>query len=161
ARGCVGHLARVLTRCEVGSRRSSRRPSLHPRALRRKSSGSLNWARPNRFALPKAKPFEQLIVSDGKDGPAARCRPEPGEHSPYDQALGATPAALSGVGLDRDFTLRRAALARRTRLGPVPKVKGGNIESLQGFRGMPPAALELQDAFGRRSVIRSKQWRPM
>ncbi|MBL0089603.1 MAG: outer membrane lipoprotein chaperone LolA [Ideonella sp.] len=120
------------------------------------SSGSFEFARPNRFRFAYKKPFEQLIVSDGKTVWLHDVDLNQVSIRPYDQALGATPAALlSGAGLERDFTLN----AQPSRDGldwvrAVPKVKGGNIESVQiGFKGHALAALELQDAFGQRSVI--------
>lgn len=125
-------------------------------AKKKVSTGSFEFARPNRFRFAYKKPFEQLIVSDGKTVWLYDVDLNQVNIRPYDQALGATPAALlSGAGLERDFVLS----AQPSRDGlewvrAVPKVKGGNIESVQiGFRGQALAALELLDAFGQRSLM--------
>ena len=121
------------------------------------SSGSFEFARPNRFRFAYKRPFEQLIVSDGKTVWLHDVDLNQVSIRTFDQALGATPAALlSGAGLERDFELS----AQPTRDGlewvkANPKLRGGNIESLQiGFKGHALAALELLDAFGQRSLIR-------
>ena len=120
------------------------------------SSGSFEFARPNRFRFAYKKPFEQLIVSDGKTVWLHDVDLNQVSIRNYDQALGATPAALlSGSGLEKDFEL--TAQPARDGLDwvlAVPKAKGGNIESLQiGFKGKALAALELKDAFGQRSLM--------
>lgn len=123
---------------------------------KKSSSGSFEFARPNRFRFAYNKPFEQVIVSDGKTVWLHDVDLNQVSIRPFDQALGATPAALlSGAGLERDFDL--SALPARDGLEWVlakPKVSGGNIESLQiGFKGKALAALELKDAFGQRSLM--------
>lgn len=125
-------------------------------AKKKLSSGSFEFSRPNRFRFAYKKPFEQLIVSDGKTVWLHDVDLNQVSIRPYDQALGATPAALlSGAGLERDFVL--SAQPQRDGLDwvrAVPKVKGGNIESVQiGFKGHALAALELLDAFGQRSLM--------
>jgi outer membrane lipoprotein carrier protein len=120
------------------------------------SSGSFEFARPNRFRFAYKKPFEQLIVSDGKTVWLHDVDLNQVSIRAFDQALGATPAALlSGAGLEKDFDL--SAQPARDGLEwvrAVPKTKGGNIESLQiGFKGHALAALELHDAFGQRSLM--------
>lgn len=125
-------------------------------AKKKVSSGSFEFARPNRFRFVYKKPFEQLIVSDGKSVWLYDVDLNQVSIRPYDQALGATPAALlSGGGLERDFEL--SAQPARDGLDwvrAVPKAKGGNIESVQiGFKGHALAALELKDAFGQRSLM--------
>jgi len=125
-------------------------------ARKKVSTGSFEFSRPNRFRFAYKKPFEQLIVSDGKTVWLYDVDLNQVSIRPYDQALGATPAALlSGAGLERDFVL--SAQPQRDGLEWVralPKVKGGNIESVQiGFKGHALAALELLDAFGQRSLM--------
>jgi outer membrane lipoprotein carrier protein len=120
------------------------------------SSGSFEFARPNRLRFAYKKPFEQIIVSDGKTVWLHDVDLNQVSIRGYDQALGATPAALlSGSGLEKDFDL--SAQPPRDGLDwvqAVPKAKGGNIELLQiGFKGKALAALELKDAFGQRSLM--------
>jgi len=128
-----------------------------PDGLKKKTStGSFEFARPNRFRFAYRKPFEQIIVSDGKTVWLHDVDLNQVSIRGYDQALGATPAALlSGAGLEKDFEL--TAQPARDGLDwvlAIPKAKGGNIESLQiGFKGKALAALELKDAFGQRSLM--------
>jgi len=73
-----------------------------------------------------------------------------------DQALGATPAALlAGGNLERDFEL--SALPSRDGLDwvrAIPRAKDGSVAQVRvGFRGKDLAALEIDDAFGQRSVL--------
>ena len=121
------------------------------------SSGSFDFARPNRFRFAYAKPFEQTIVADGekvwiydKDLNQASSRR-------IGQALGATPAALlAGGSLEIDFDL--AAMPAKDGLDWVkatPKAKDGAFQAvLIGFRGKDLAALEIVDSFGQRSLLR-------
>ena len=73
----------------------------------RKSSGTLEFERPNRFRFAYQKPVEQVIVGDGKQVWLYDADLNQVTVRPMSQALGATPAALlSGGTLDRDFTLK-------------------------------------------------------
>ena len=126
-------------------------------AKKKTSSGSFDFARPNRFRFAYAKPFEQTIVADGekvwtydKDLNQASSRR-------IGQALGATPAALlAGGSLDKDFDL--ANLPAKDGLEwaeATPKAKEGTFQSVRvGFKGKDLAALEIVDSFGQRSVLR-------
>lgn len=125
-------------------------------AKKRSSSGSFEFARPNRFRFDYAKPYEQLIVADGQkvwlfDTDLAQVTVRP-----FDQALGATPAALlAGNSLERDFEL--SALPDEGGLQwaqALPRVKDGSFRSLKvGFRADTLAAVEIVDAFGQRSRL--------
>jgi outer membrane lipoprotein carrier protein len=125
-------------------------------AKKKTSSGTFEFARPNRFRFAYRKPFEQLIVGDGRKVWLHDVELNQVSVRPFDQALSATPAALlSGTDLDRGFEL--TALGARDGLDwvkAVPRRREGNIESLAiGFKGRALAALELVDAFGQRSRI--------
>ncbi|MEN9891397.1 MAG: outer rane lipoprotein chaperone LolA [Pseudomonadota bacterium] len=125
-------------------------------ARRKTSSGRFEFMRPDRFRFVYEKPFEQLIVADGR---------KVWLHDPdlnqvtvraMDQALGATPAALlAGNQIERDFELK--ALPARDGLDWVqalPRGKDGQLRQLAvGFRGTALAALEIVDAFGQRSLL--------
>ena len=129
-------------------------------AKQKNSSGSFEFARPNRFRFAYAKPFEQTIVADGekvwiydKDLNQASSRR-------IGQALGATPAALlAGGSLEIDFDL--AAMPAKDGLDWVkatPKAKDGAFQSvLIGFRGNDLAAVEIVDSFGQRSLLQFAQ----
>lgn len=120
------------------------------------SSGSFEFARPNRFRFAYDKPFEQVIVADGvkvwiydRDLNQASSRK-------LAQALGATPAALlAGGSLERDFELR--AVADRSGLSWVealPRQRDGALQVVRiGFRGNVLAAIEIVDSFGQTSVL--------
>ena len=75
-------------------------------AKKKTSSGLFEFARPDRFRFAYTKPFEQLIVSDGKK--VWLHDPDLNQVSvrPMSQALGATPVALlSGGAIGKDFEL--------------------------------------------------------
>ncbi|NRF68044.1 outer membrane lipoprotein chaperone LolA [Aquincola sp. S2] len=128
-------------------------------AKKKTSSGSFEFARPDRFRFAYAKPFEQLIVSDGKK--VWLHDPDLNQVAvrPVSKALGATPVALlAGGAIEKDFEL--AALPAKDGLDWVqatPKVKEGSIQVLRiGFQGKALAALEIVDAFGQRSLMQFK-----
>jgi outer membrane lipoprotein carrier protein len=124
------------------------------------SSGSFEFARPNRFRFAYVKPFEQVIVADGqkvwiydKDLNQASSRK-------LDQALGATPAALlAGGSLERDFELKAAP--DRNGLAWVeatPRVRDGPLQVVRiAFRGPDLAAIEIIDSFGQTSLLAFSQ----
>jgi outer membrane lipoprotein carrier protein len=126
-------------------------------AKKKTSSGSFDFARPNRFRFAYAKPFEQTIVADGekvwiydKDLNQASSRR-------IGQALGATPAALlAGGSLDKDFDLANLPAKDGLEWAEAkPKAKEGTFQSVRvGFKGKDLAALEIVDSFGQRSVLR-------
>lgn len=120
------------------------------------SSGSFEFARPNRFRFAYAKPFEQLIVADGAKVWIFDADLNQASSRKLSQALGSTPAALlAGSSLEPDFSLSPQpssggldwALA-------VPKATDGSFKSLRvGFKGKELAAVEIVDNFGQRSLL--------
>jgi outer membrane lipoprotein carrier protein len=120
------------------------------------SSGSFEFARPDRFRFDYLKPYPQTLVADGK---------QLWMHDPdlnqvtvraFDQALGATPAALlAGNTLTRDFVL--AAEPARDGLAWVratPKAADSGFQWMSvGFRGSALAAVEILDRFGQRTRL--------
>ena len=85
------------------------------------SSGSFDFARPNRFRFAYAKPFEQTIVADGEKVWIYDRDLNQASSRRIGQALGATPAALlAGGSLDKDFELSQPAGARTASNGPRP-----------------------------------------
>ena len=68
------------------------------------SSGSFEFARPDRFRFAYTKPFEQLIVADGQKVWIYDADLNQVSARKFSQALGTTPAALlAGGDLARDF----------------------------------------------------------
>jgi outer membrane lipoprotein carrier protein len=125
-------------------------------ARKKSSSGSFEFARPNRFRFAYAKPFEQLIVADGRKVWIHDVDLNQVTSRRLAQALGATPAALlAGGSLDDDFEL--SPLPSKDGLDWVkatPKAKDGPFQSVAiGFRGQDLAALEIVDSFGQRSRL--------
>lgn len=120
------------------------------------SSGSFEFARPDRFRFDYAKPYAQAIVSDGH---------KVWVHDPdlnqvtvrrVDQALGATPAALlAGQSLERDFVLSvRPARDGLAWARATPKAADGGFQWMDvGFRGAQLAAVEILDRFGQRTLL--------
>ena len=120
------------------------------------SSGSFEFARPNRFRFAYTKPFEQLIVADGNKVWIFDTDLNQVSSRKLTQALGATPAALlAGASLEQDFELK--ALPDRDGLAwaeALPRAKDGAFQSLRiGFRGKELAAIEINDSFGQKSLL--------
>lgn len=120
------------------------------------SSGSFEFARPNRFRFDYAKPFEQQIVADGRKVWVYDPDLNQVTARGFDAALGTTPAALlAGTSPDRDFEL--APLPSKDGLEWVqatPKAKDAGLKSLRvGFRGKTLASIEIVDAFDQRSTL--------
>jgi outer membrane lipoprotein carrier protein len=130
-------------------------------AKKRTSSGSFEFARPNRFRFAYAKPFEQLIVSDGQKVWIHDVDLNQVSVRKLNQALGATPAALlAGASLEQEFEL--AAQPSKDGIDWVqatPRQKDGAFQSMRiGFRGKDVAAVEILDSFGQRSVLQFSQY---
>jgi outer membrane lipoprotein carrier protein len=124
---------------------------------RRSSSGSFEFERPNRFRFSYEKPFEQLIVADGRKVWIWDADLNQASSRAYSQALGATPAALlAGTNLEADFTLSNAPAADGLQWAlAVPKAQDGSFQSMRvGFQGRELAAVEIVDSFGQRSLLR-------
>jgi outer membrane lipoprotein carrier protein len=134
-----------------------------PDGLKKKtSSGSFEFARPDRFRFSYAKPFEQLIVADGRKVWLYDLDLNQVTVRAAAQALGATPASLlAGGAMDKDFELANAPLKDASPkdgldwVQATPRQKeGATVQTLRiGFRGKTLAALEIVDAFGQRSLL--------
>lgn len=132
-------------------------------AKKKSSSGSFEFLRPNRFRFDYAKPYEQQIVADGQKVWLFDVDLNQVTVRPYDQALGATPAALlAGGNLERDFTLTNEADAGGLQWArALPKAREGSIRSVRvGFRGKELAAFEITDAFGQTSRLEFARFEP-
>jgi outer membrane lipoprotein carrier protein len=131
------------------------------------STGSFEFARPNRFRFAYAKPFEQLIVADGQKVWIFDADLNQASSRKFTSALGATPAALlAGGSLDKDFDLAAVLAKDAARDGldwvqANPKTKDGSFKSVRvGFRGKDLAAVEIVDAFDQRSLLQFSQFTP-
>ncbi len=124
---------------------------------KKNSTGSFEFARPNRFRFAYAKPFEQTIVGDGEKVWIYDADLNQVSSRKLGQALGATPAALlAGGSLEKDFDL--ANLPAKDGLDwaeAKPKARDGAFQSVRvGFKGRDLAALEIIDSFGQHSLLR-------
>lgn len=120
------------------------------------SSGSFEFQRPNQFRFVYAKPFEQLIVADGKKVWIYDADLQQASSRRIDQALGATPAALlAGANLERDFELKVQPDSQGLSwVLATPRQADNMLQSLRvGFKGKELAAIELVDSFGQRSLL--------
>ncbi len=120
------------------------------------SSGTFEFARPNRFRFAYAKPFEQTIVGDGEKVWIYDADLNQVSSRKLTQALGATPAALlAGGTLERDFDLANLPAQGGLEWAEAkPKAKDGAFQSVRvGFKGRDLAALEIIDSFGQKSLL--------
>jgi outer membrane lipoprotein carrier protein len=125
-------------------------------AKKKSSSGSFDFARPNRFRFAYAKPFEQTIVGDGEKVWIYDADLNQVSVRKLGQALGATPAALlAGGSLERDFDLSNLPARDGLEWAEAkPKARDGAFQSLRvGFKDKELAALEIIDSFGQKSLL--------
>jgi outer membrane lipoprotein carrier protein len=125
-------------------------------AKKKTSSGHFEFARPDRFRFTYTRPFEQVIVGDGRKVWIYDADLNQVSSRKIGAALGATPAALlAGGSMDKDFEL--AALPDQGGLAWVkatPRAKDGAFQSLSiGFKGKELAAIDIQDSFGQHSRL--------
>lgn len=130
-------------------------------AKKKTSSGSFEFARPNRFRFVYTKPFEQAIVADGQKVWIYDTDLNQVSSRKLTQALGATPAALlAGSSLDADFSLKALPDAEGLSWAEAtPKAKDATFQSLRvGFKGKELASVHITDSFGQRSLLQFSQW---
>jgi outer membrane lipoprotein carrier protein len=136
-------------------------PAKDGQAARSKtSSGTFEFARPNRFRFNYKKPFEQVIVADGQTLWMHDVDLNQVTQRKQAAVLGSTPAALIASAPDvatlrKDFNLEAAGEKDGVQwVQATPKAKEGQLHSMKvGFRGNDLAALEILDGFGQRSVL--------
>ena len=129
-------------------------------AKTRKSSGTFEFARPDRFRFNYRKPFEQTIVADGRTLWLYDADLRQVTQRKQAQVLGSTPAALIASAPDlatlrRDIELQPAGEKEGLQwVQATPRNKEGQLHSMRvGFRGDQLAALEILDSFGQRSLL--------
>ncbi len=129
-------------------------------AKTKKSSGTFEFARPDRFRFNYRKPFEQTIVADGQTLWLYDADLRQVTQRKQAQVLGSTPAALIASAPDlatlrRNFELQAAGEKDGLQwVQATPKNKEGQLHSMRvGFRGDQLAALEILDSFGQRSTL--------
>lgn len=128
-----------------------------------RSSGTFAFSRPGKFRWAYDRPARTLIVADGarlwihdEDLNQVTVRA-------MDRALGATPAALlAGQGdATAAFTLREAGAGEGLDwLEATPRERDTGFERVRiGMKGGAPAAMELEDSLGGRTVLRFPEFR--
>jgi outer membrane lipoprotein carrier protein len=133
------------------------------------STGTFEFARPNRFKFIYKKPFEQSIVSDGQTLWLYDVDLNQVSSRKLSQFLNGTPAAVIAAaadlkGLEADFNLK--PLPEKDGLQWVlatPKSRDGQLQSISvGFKatdkGSELAMLEILDSFGQKSVMSFSQF---
>ncbi len=137
-------------------------PARQGQAARSKtSSGTFEFARPNRFRFVYKKPFQQSIVADGQTLWLHDVELNQVTARKQSLALGSSPAALIASAPDlhalaADFVLT----AGPDREGlewvlAVPKAKDNPLQSIGvGLRSGELVALEILDSFGQKSSLR-------
>lgn len=136
-------------------------PAREGQAARSKtSSGTFEFARPNRFRFVYRKPFEQTIVADGQTLWIHDVDLNQVTSRKQAQVLNSTPAALIAAAPDlaslrKDFNLEAAPDKDGMQwVQATPKTKDGQLNAVRiGFRGNDLVALEILDSFGQRSML--------
>jgi outer membrane lipoprotein carrier protein len=129
-------------------------------AKTRKSNGTFEFSRPNKFRFDYAKPFEQTIVADGQNIWLYDADLNQVTQRKQDSLFASTPAAViaaapNTAALTRDFDLQAAPDRDGMQWAvAVPKNHDGQLNNMRvGFRNNELAQLEIVDGFGQRSVI--------
>jgi outer membrane lipoprotein carrier protein len=136
-------------------------PAREGQAARSKtSSGTFEFQRPDKFRFTYRKPFEQVIVADGKTLWLHDRDLNQVTQQWQSKVLGSTPAALLAASPDlstlrKDFDLKELPASNGLEwISATPRVKEGQLHSMKaGFRGNDLAALEITDGLGQRSVL--------
>ncbi|MCD2513119.1 outer membrane lipoprotein chaperone LolA [Comamonas endophytica] len=137
-------------------------PAKDGQAARSKtSSGEFSFQRPGRFKFDYRKPFEQLIVADGKTLWMYDADLNQVTQRAQAKVLDATPAAILASAanvqaLRADFDLKAAPDQDGLEwVLAVPKARDGQLQSVRvGFAGEKLAAIDMIDSFGQRSLMR-------
>lgn len=156
---------REFTRDVKTGRASFMQTVSSPDGVKKKtSSGTFEFARPDRFRFAYAKPFQQQIVADGRKVWLYDVDLNQVTARKQSQVLGSTPAALIAAApnlraLQADFTLQAAPDKDGLQwVSATPKAKDGQLQAVRvGFKtdgkATELAALEIFDSFGQRSVM--------
>ena len=122
--------------------------------------GKMQLDRPNKFRWDYNKPYEQQIVSDGKEVFLLDTELEQVTVRTLNQTLGMTPAALlaGGQGVEENFTLKnieRPAFGNGIEwVQALPNVEDGGFERIYiGFKGGELRYMEMVDSFKHTTTI--------
>jgi outer membrane lipoprotein carrier protein len=127
------------------------------------SSGTFEFARPNRFKFNYKKPFEQTIVADGQTLWLYDVDLNQVTANKQANLLASTPAAIIASAsdlksLEQHFSLKSAPDADGSSwVVATPKAKEGSVQSIRvGFKTSSNelSSLDILDSFGQRSVLK-------
>ncbi len=121
------------------------------------SHGEMHFSRPGKFRWTYRKPYEQVIVGDGKKIWIYDADLEQVTVKKLDASIGESPAALlaGSNDLDRHFNLSDGGIKNGIEwLEATPKNKEGTFELVRmGFREGNLVAMELKDNFGQNTLL--------
>jgi outer membrane lipoprotein carrier protein len=121
------------------------------------TTGELYFSRPGKFRWVYRKPYEQLIVGDGKKIWIYDADLEQVTVKKLDQSIGESPAALlaGNNDLDKHFNLKDGGSQNGLEwLEATPKRSDGTFERVRlGFRQSNLVVMELQDNFGQKTLL--------
>lgn len=131
----------------------------------RSSNGRFVFQRPDRFRFDYLKPFEQVIVADGRQLWLHDVDLNQVTVRAQKDVLGSTPAAIIAAAPDLaalrgSFELRSAPEADGLQwVEAVPKQRDGQLRRVRlGFAGTQLSVLDIEDGLGQRSVLRFANW---
>lgn len=125
------------------------------------TSGTFSILRPNLFKWNYNKPYQQIIVGDGKtvwlyDVDLAQITKRPQE-----KALGDSPAAIlaSQDALEHNYNLSEDGVDKGINyVRAIPKNKEGGYEYIRlGFKDNNLATMQLKDSFGNQTTLMFNQ----
>ena len=124
------------------------------------SSGTFEFARPDRFKFVYQKPFEQTILADGQNLWLYDVDLKQATQRKQQAVLGTTPAALIATATDLRSLQAEFALSNapdqdgQQWVLAVPKNKDGQIQHVRlGFKNGGLASMEILDSFGQLSRL--------
>lgn len=123
------------------------------------ASGSFEFQRPGKFRWAYGKPYQQLIVGDGKKLWVYDKELKQVTVRKLDEALGSTPAALLAGSneIEKNFVLSDAGSEHGLEwVEAMPKAGEGTFQLVRmGFdRGSNLRAMELRDSFGQITLLK-------
>jgi outer membrane lipoprotein carrier protein len=122
------------------------------------STGSMQFSRPGKFRWEYDKPYEQVIVGDGKTLWVYDKDLNQVTERRLDRALGSSPAALLAGSNEIDKAYTLTSIGNQEGLDwleAIPRTKDTSFERIRlGFGKEGLDAMELRDAFGQVTVIK-------
>lgn len=125
---------------------------------RQQSSGTMAFSRPGKFRWVYEKPYEQVIVGDGKKIWLYDADLQQVTIKKLGPALGSSPAALlaGSKDIDKFYTVRDAGVHDGLEwLDAQPKEKDSTFENVRmGFSKNTLVTMQIKDNFGQTTVLK-------